>query len=214
MTDIKVYKNSVSVGKAAGIDFKEGNGVALTVARDDLNNQTDVTIAAWDTGPYYDTYGWKGWNYPAMLWNAAQAYTSGATRFGVMPLQAGQVVTNIFTSVSVAASSVTTIKYGIYDSSGNRLAVTDNSTTAHDAVGWPSIALTAPYTVTTTGGYYFAALVVAGTAGSCGTLASVTGKAFPGGTPAMCGGTEAGQTDLDATVVVSGSNVLPWFGWS
>lgn len=158
-----------------------------------------------------DTLDLLGSNVPYLTCEGVQALTSGTTRFSALPLYAGDIVSELLFAVSVVAGTVTTIKAGLYGTSGNRLAVSNNTATAFDALGpVASFTMTTPYTVPTTGIYYAAVLSVASVPG---TLHCITGQAGKGTGFALCG-TEAGQTDLDATATITAANAMLWVGYA
>lgn len=110
--------------------------------------------------------------------------TTGQIRIQAIWLTAGTVVTNIcFCSATTAANTPTHYVFALYDLSGNLLATTaDQTTTAWGANTLKTLAVTAAYTVPTTGLYYLAISVVAttvptikgGTARTNGALMAVT----------------------------------------
>lgn len=90
---------------------------------------------------------------------------SGQQSFVAVPLLAGQTVNNItFYSGTTAVVTPTHQWFSLYDASGNKLAVTsDDTTTAWAAQTEKTLALTAPFTVTSSGLYYFGCTVAAAT---------------------------------------------------
>lgn len=159
----------------------------------------------------YEVVGIRGENLPYMAIDNVSALTSGTTRFGAIPFRGGTTVSTLKFMVSAVASGVTTIKAGLYDTSGNRLAASANTTSAMSATGITSIDLATPYAVPSSGMYLAALLVVASGAGSVGIMTAVTGK---GSSSFLICGTEAGQTDLDATATISSATSIQWWGWA
>lgn len=160
--------------------------------------------------------GLKGANGDWVAGDGNIALASGTTRYGYIALNAGDVVTNVHCWVDVVAATVTTIKGGLYSYSGTTgtlLGASANTTAAFNALGLATLVLSSPYTAPTTGHYLIAFLSVATTPGSLLGLATggATGK---GSSSVIVGGTEAGQTDLDASSTIGTSSVSIWVGWS
>jgi hypothetical protein len=86
------------------------------------------------------------------------AGTTGQIRIQAIWLTAGTVVSNIaFCSATTAASAPTHYVFALYDLSGTLLATTaDQTSTAWAATTYRVLAVTAAYTVPTTGLYYLA----------------------------------------------------------
>lgn len=101
------------------------------------------------------------------------ALTSGTLFLQAIYLKAGTKVTNIvFCSGTTASATVTNGFYGLYDINRNLLGTTANQGAAVWAANTVrALALTAPYTITTSGLYYLGCLTVATTVNS---LAGVT----------------------------------------
>lgn len=149
-----------------------------------------------------DGYGLKFQSAPLNTMPATVALTSGLVYAALIGLKVGDVITNMCTMVAAGGTSLTLVKMGLYDTSGNRLAVTAESAASFGASGAKSIALTSAYTVPTTGPYYAAMLAVHGGAGpTIPRSAALAFTAFGTGAPLVAG--EAGQTDLDATCTLT-----------
>lgn len=159
-----------------------------------------------------DAAGLKFETYP--IWHRASNSTlTSGTVYGVLVgLRAGQVITTMCTQLHTAATSSTLVKMGLYDTSGNRLAVTaDMSTAFNSGTGQRTGDLTSPYTVPTTGGYYAVILAVAATGPQlwrCDATANFS--AWNGASHRTV--TETGQTDLDATCTFSVAALPVWLG--
>ncbi len=93
------------------------------------------------------------------------AGTTGQVRLQAVWLPAGAVVSNIsFCSATTAAGTPTHYVFGLYDIAGNLLATTaDQTSTAWAATTLKTLAVTAPYTIPTTGLYYLMFSMVATT---------------------------------------------------
>jgi hypothetical protein len=103
------------------------------------------------------------------------ALTSGVMTSVAIPLQAGDVVTNLtFVSGATAAGTPTAWWFALYDTSSTPALLrqtADQTTTAWAANTVKTVALATTYTVPTTGVYYAAVMVTATTAP---TLAGLT----------------------------------------
>lgn len=144
----------------------------------------------------------------------------GTAYFTAIPLFSGSTVTNISVPVSVAAVGMTLSKVGLYDSAGNRLAVSADQGAAWESTGMKTIAVVTPYAVPTSGLYY-AALVAKATVtlptvlrSSSGIGTLVTGMTAIGAGKLPVG-TLTAQTDLAATAAITlGSPSSLWIGIS
>lgn len=159
--------------------------------------------------------GLKGQNFERQAAAGSTAAITGTVYGMLVPFRAGDVVTNVHVNLNAAGASMTLSKVGIYDTSGNRLAASADLTTAWQASGAKTHALSAAYTVPTTGCRY---LVLLGVSGSMpqfwrSTAAQSTMTAFSGGSLPFVA--EASQTDLDATCTFVVTNSIGyWIGWS
>jgi hypothetical protein len=162
--------------------------------------------------------GLKGQNFDRQNTVATNIMVDGTAYYALLPFRAGDVVTNLHVAVNTAGATLDLSKMGLYDTSGNRLAVTADLGTAFESTGAGARALTSAYTVTTTGGLYIA-VIVSTNGGTMPTL--IRGPNVATGTTAAIGsgarpfGTETGQTDLDATATIGTTSALAfWMGWS
>ena len=90
--------------------------------------------------------------------------TSGTIHGSSVRLTAGQVVTSLSELVVTAGAGVTIGRYAIYDKNLSLVASTANSPASFEVTGqWVELPLTTPYTVPTTGLYYFVDLIAATT---------------------------------------------------
>lgn len=177
----------------------------------------------WPFNGYTDTedvwlsaFGYKGQTFP--LTNASNVMTtSSQLLIGVaIPLRAGSLITNIGQVLSSAGTGNTLCKYGIYSSAGSLLASTASWHGSIPASGPNTVALSAPYTITATGIYYFAYLVVTST-----TAPAVAGATLGNGAYSLAPSSvrwtwqQSGQADLPATATITASSTAnPWFFWS
>jgi hypothetical protein len=89
----------------------------------------------------------------------SSAITSGSMQGGAVGLCAGEVITGVALEINGAGSGVTLAKVGLYDRSGNRLAVSADFSGAVGTVH-KEIPFTAPYTVLADDVYYLTFLFV------------------------------------------------------
>lgn len=132
----------------------------------------------------------------------------------LIPLRAGQVLTNAVIIITVAGGTLTLGKIGIYDSAFNLVAETANQTTEWETTGTISTALTTPYTVPSTGGYY-AAIVSSGTTRPTvahGKASATTAEAVGSGLKPH--GIQGSQTDLPDDASISGGQMPIWIGFT
>lgn len=116
--------------------------------------------------------GLLAWDFPYAMGSIATTSTGSAVVTGgtlylaKMVLAAGTVVTNLWFRIATAASGITTGQNfgGLYSAGGTRLATSaDLSTVIGTNTGPIQAALTAPYTIQTSGTYYAAFFFNAGT---------------------------------------------------
>lgn len=134
--------------------------------------------------------------------------------YGLVGLNAGDIITNINFAVNVQGTASTSFFVGLYDSAGNRLALSADLTTIADSTGMKTAALTAPYTITADGAYYLALLTISGTPPQI-----VRGNGTGGGMAAVGAGVrpeslQTGQTTLPTTATFGVSGLGMWMGAS
>lgn len=163
--EIDIYKNASRVGRAQGIDFKEGTGVGLTVAKDIGNSQIDVTVNATysraDLRLRSQGYVSEPWPYQ-LFGTTATILVTQRLDGALCGLYAGDVVTGVAVGVTVNSASLTLAKVALYDTAGNLLASSANTAANYDAAAntRATLAFSTPYTVVTTGSYYACILTV------------------------------------------------------
>lgn len=169
--------------------------------------------------------------YEAML--AAQAYyaenfqrsgdsstvimLSGRIYYMSIGLVAGDVVTNICVECLTLGSGSTGIgmKAGVYSKAGGQLAVSGDVSATVGATGAKALALTAPYSIPTTDGYFLALLWIGGTPPVLYRQgAGVGGASLSGGQMAYA--SKDSQTDLLASDTISNNanSTAYWVGVS
>ena len=131
----------------------------------------------------------------------------GTAYFMAVPLLAGDVVSSVSIAATTVGAGMTLSKVGLYALDGTRLAVS-----ADLGAGWEGTdgtktgALTAPYTVPTSGLYYAAIIGKTGTTmptllrGLSNTIIDAMTAIGSGACPA---GSQTGQTDLPASATIT-----------
>jgi hypothetical protein len=129
--------------------------------------------------------------------------------FALVPLRKGDVITNIHVAIATASATTTNCFAAIYDSAGNRLAVSNDLTTTLDAVtGIATLPLSAAYTVLKTDVYYFAVLwnattpPVVGRGGSSSTFYAGIGSGV------RRHATQSTQTSMPTTATLTTTSLL------
>lgn len=147
---------------------------------------------------------------------------NGSTVGTTAGLRAGDVVTNVILFCTVAGTSLTFAKAGLFSVSGTSATFLAASASEHaqmnSGTGFKTLALTAPYTVTADGVYYVAYLQW----GNGATGATILRSTFAAnaqsnqiGTGVRIAGTTATQTDLAAgSITVAADGNAFWFGLS
>lgn len=163
-------------------------------------------------------------NYPRLTAGTAQTMANGSPgdiRAGLIGLNIGDVITNLHCVCQTAAATVTTLKMALYAGGAigaavSRLATSGNVTTAFDATGLATFPLSAPYTVTSSGGYFIALISVATTGGSVARagVAGTGGAAGAGSGYPLGGNVSGGGTDLGATITLTATTNILWVGAS
>jgi hypothetical protein len=89
--------------------------------------------------------------------------TDGTIYFMAVGLVAGDVVSNITVYVSTGGTATSTSLVGLYSKAGVRLAQSADQASAWNTIGKYTVAMTAPFTVTVSDGYFVAILAKTGT---------------------------------------------------
>lgn len=149
----------------------------------------------------YSVYGQSGTiaeSIPRMLCGEANlaAIASGTLFLQAIYLRAGQKINNIsFFSATTAAGTPTQGFFALYDDSRNLLAQSANFTTeAWAANSIKTKALTAQYTVPTSGIYYIGIVIVATTVPTLKGLTAKTASQLAGVAPILHGSSSTGLT--------------------
>lgn len=152
--------------------------------------------------------GFKAINGDPRLYPGTAAWVSGDIVGTAVWLPAGRQINSLGFYQNNGGFVVTLARLAIYDSAGNLVASTANTTTLPSNTGWRTASLSSAYTPSSSGLYYFAALMVGAGLGSYGTIrASIAGQTDIGhspatGTPAITF-VQSGQTNLTDPVTMN-----------
>jgi hypothetical protein len=139
------------------------------------------------------------------------AAVAGSAYGMLVGLLAGDIVTSVVCNMVSAGSGMTLVRFGLYSRAGVRLAQTADVKASYNSGGANKFAhaLSAPYTVPTTDGYYLAVIMVGGTPATLvrGNSGFATAAA-PGGVAPW--GAQAAQSDLPTNLVLAGSVPAIW----
>lgn len=137
---------------------------------------------------------------------------------GLVYLKAGMTVTNLHIITSITGVGTGYGRMGLYDVSGNRLAITgDLNATFTGTAGLLTCPLAAPYPVVADGGYYLCVLtdlsvtqptVRYASGGGFGSLSQAIGSG------ALRYAKQAAQAAFPATATLANQSSATWFGWS
>lgn len=168
-------------------------------------------------------------NYPYQLATGGYLPTSQLAVFALVGADAGDTISGGCFIVNTAGTSTkpTAIYAGLYDTSGNRLAVSLNVASAAQGAGgsWAvaqpiQVPFVTPYTIAVTGGYYVAFVQDGSWAGTAMQLGRVGGggwdATFQGQSPTVYTQAKmAAQATLPTTAVYadSTSDQNIWAGW-
>lgn len=181
-----------------------------------LNSQLE-TLA--HTGFNANDVGILTWAYDPIQCSASAAPASGTIRLIRMPrVVATQTVTQIclHTATASTGGSAGQNFAGLYTSSGTRVAVTADATTAFSTAGVELLDLTSPY-VMSPGVYYVAILVNATTPAEFSLCASTSASTANWGLAlenSRFANGPAGQTSLPPTITMTGLTQSPQCTWA
>lgn len=194
-----------------------GNGVSVWTALPQVGGSGFVGVPSATASPFYlAPAGAVAETFPrgGTALGTVSVLTSGTLRLVAIALAAGRVVTSItFTSIG-AASAPTNQWFGLFSSARVALGLSaDDTSTAWGANATKTLALTAPFTVTTSGLHYLGLMVAAGTPP---TLAGITSTSVvTGQAPSLSGNTaDTGLTAPPALPFTAGaitaSGLMPY----
>lgn len=157
-------------------------------------------------------------NFPPYAATTAGLMVSQTVYFGLIGLLKGDIITNIHVAVSTTGTTTTNTFVALYNSAGNRLAVSNDLTTALDSTGMKTLALSSAYTILSDGAYYIAILTVNGTPANCATLVRGTSNnsvMAAVGSGVKVDGTQTGQSTMPSSATISaGTTFGYWMGVS
>lgn len=189
---------------------KPGPGIPLSDLTVSLQNSINSIGTMTPQVPLPSDIGYLAWSFDPLVLDAATPVTAtGAIHLVRMVLRGPQTISNIVMSVGTAGTTLTAGQNfaGLYDASGNRVALTADQTTAWGTTGVKTMALTAPYAASA--GYYYVAIVVNGTSSPLfGAKTNLGAAVINGASPANSSrfATNGTGTSLPATLTL-GSNV-------
>ncbi len=160
----------------------------------------------------------KGETFDRSLAQGAFAPTAGDVRGVLVPLLAGEKITNLYCHVTAAGSGVTLAKGVVYNKAGTTLlaSTADIDSEFNSGTGVKGGALSSAWTAPTDDVYFVGFVFVGGTSptilrGTSG-ISGYSSQAASGGIAGSVVNT--GQTDAPATLTLTGTGTVPWFGWS
>lgn len=207
---------------SAGIIAVEGVAVPTISSTSTLTNKTingdDNTISNIDRYKIRMTAsGVIAETYDRAVSSSSSVVVSQTIYYCLIGLLKGDVVTNLHIGTVTQSTGATTNAYmALYDTSGNRLAVSSDVTTALDSVGMKTVAMASPYTVTTSGAYYVAVLVNnSGTPPTFGRNNSNSTMTAGIGSGYRLAGVQTGQTSMPSSGTIgTGATIDFWIGVS
>lgn len=195
--------------------FNDGGTIQSGLLQYPLSTVNSSTFRA-------DDHNLLAWTHDPVNCNTTSILTSGTVALmKIKVVNRSTVVTNVLAGITTAGATLTAGQNfaGIYDSSGNRLAVTADQATAWQSAGAKTMALSAPVTLAV--GNYYVALVsngttpptfmATGTSAQSGLnigLTTATSRSLTG---------PAAQTTLPTTITLGSqtqNGVMRWAGLS
>jgi hypothetical protein len=155
-------------------------------------------------------------NFDRMTSSNTSVLISGTVYYMLVPLYAGEIVTNVLIGVDSAGTLQTLGKVALYSKTGTQLAVSaDQGNAWSAATGIYSVAMGTPFTILTTDVYYCAVLSVAGAGPGLSRSANSLSSAIaaPGGVRPCA--SQSGQADMPGSATfTAGPNFVPWIAVS
>lgn len=197
------------------VNVAAANGVASLDSGGKIP-QSQVPAIAPPNGTPPELNGVAAWNFDPINAATSLLASSGVTYLQKVILARSTLVTGIDLRIAVAGATVSTGYVGIYDSTGARVGVSANQTTAWTTTGDKVIPLTAP--VTLPAGTYWVAFLTQAT-----TIPRPSGSAIGGinfgvtvGAALRAGMFGTGLSALPATITLSSMTqntlAVPWVG--
>jgi hypothetical protein len=181
---------------------------ALTQATADTRY---TSIAAYGNGWTAADHGLTTWAFdPAASSPSGTTLSAGFIYLVELVLRQAATISKIHAVLGTAGSTLTAGQClaGLYDASGNRVAITSDQSTVWNTAGNKAMPLTASYSAAA--GKYYAALLFNGTTSPTFACGSTLGATFTPGNANLSASayrfcrSAAGQTALPATIVLSG----------
>lgn len=197
-------------GSAGGVAYVKESGSGST-------GWTAATVTGARQQAFMNAQGYFAETYPRGATSSASVMISGTVYYEGIGLVAGDVVTNILATANavVVTPSGVGMKFGIYTKANVLVANTADVSASFLTVGAKSSALTTPYTVPTTDGYYLAVIVIAATGpGLWRSTAGLNGTGPFGAATLSVSAAQTGQIDLPATGTPTGGTFGLWLGVS
>src|SRR5215831_14537323 len=158
--------------------------------------------------------GWVAETFQTSMMRDSLSLTSGTLTTTQVKLFQGQTVTNVWFYVSTAITTITLIRAGIFDSSGNLVASFANDATL-GSTGMKTKALTTPLSIAATGNFWVGFLTVATTPGALLGLGAAGNALWTDPAGLHEAFTQAGLSDLpNPATVTTGTTNYTWFGLS
>jgi hypothetical protein len=152
--------------------------------------------------------------YPLATASTNSVMTTQSIYFSKIGLLKGDVVTNVHVPVTTAGTASTSTFVALYDTAGNRLAVSNDLTTALDSTGLKTLALSGAYTVLQDGDYYAAILTVSGSPATIARNASASQVQGSVGSGTKGFGFQSGQSTMPTTATIGTGGLTMWIGVS
>lgn len=214
-----MHSDGTNVSDLMGVMLMPGENCILddtgTWHHHDANGAEYAPVSPIDPWAVYGISGTLAESIPRMLLSEANlaALTSGTLYLQAIYLRAGTKISSIsFSTATTAAGTPTNCFFALYDASRNKLAETANQLTAAWAANTlKTLALTAQYTVPTSGIYYVGLMVTATTVPTMKGLTAKTASQLAGQAPILHGNSTTGLTTsipASAAAITASVNAL------
>ncbi|MDX5569242.1 hypothetical protein PYK79_46420 [Streptomyces sp. ID05-04B] len=234
LADPAAARSSLALGGAATLNVGTGSGTvaagndsrlsdartptahAASHAAGGSDPVTPAAIGALSLAAYGNMWtptdhGLTAWSFdPATCGASGTALSAGFIYLIELVLRQAATINRVHAVIGTAGSGLTSGQClaALYDSSGNRVGITADQSTAWTSVGGKSMNLTAPYSAAA--GRYYVAMLFNGTTSPNFSSGSTHGNTFTPGNANLAAGSyrfcrsASGQTSLPSTVTLSG----------